>query len=542
MAVEFLPSHVRLTYRALRHKGFSTLVHAQDMATAQVADRRLVNGEEEFVKWAQTWNGRANCFVGRNPRVSGDISTLAGITAFTTDVDPIRPKGTAASLDQLAKAVTVGKAISRAYPGGSVFESGNGCQLLHTWPLFIPESLPAFREQCRAYKDEIVRRFTVAGMEIDHIYEPERLVKIPGTLSTKGDRALWRVARFLDDEDTFKDGSSVLRAILSQGVSQAPLAAPTAEELGVKSKSEAQFAMATFLKAKGYKAEQALATLRNSPYGKANRDDDNVRIVQKVFSGQATVTNGRVVEKTVETFSFREALEKGEKEALERGGKPEMPTGFRTLDELLWSLRRGNILTVGARPGVGKTLFALRVSLNVARLGKKVLFFSTEMPVSEIAERLKVMGAGLDDPIQLCDLASPTVEAVRAGVEKHAPDLLVLDFIQHTGDGTSDSRYQELSKFVRDFHNVAREHNCTALVLSQLSRVAASGEPQMHHLKECGTIEEESSAVLLLHRLVDDPTADEVPLLCKLDKWRHGKRGKFNMLLKLNTMEFQEQL
>ena len=542
MAQEFLEHHVRLAYRTLRHKGYATLCHAQNMQTAQVADRRLVTNENDLVTWAKSWNGRANIFLGRNPRVLGDDKTLAGVTAWSLDIDPIRAKGTASSLDQVAKAVAVGKAYARAYPGGSVFASGNGCQVLHTFPIYIPQSLAAFREQCRQFKDSCIKQFTVPGIEIDHVHEAERLMKLPGTLSTKGDRALWRVARFLDDEDTFKDGSSVLRAILSQGVSQAPLAAPTAEELGVKSKSEAQFAMAAFLKAKGYKAEQVLAALRNSPYGKANRDDDNVRIVQKVFSGQATVTNGQVVEKTVETFSFREALEKGEKEALERGGKPEMPTGFRTLDELLWSLRRGNILTVGARPGVGKTLFALRVSLNVARLGKKVLFFSTEMPVSEIAERLKVMGAGLDDPIQLCDLASPTVEAVRAGVEKHAPDLLVLDFIQHTGDGTSDSRYQELSKFVRDFHNVAREHNCTALVLSQLSRVAASEEPQMHHLKECGTIEEESSAVLLLHRLVDDPTADEVPLLCKLDKWRHGKRGRFNMLLRLNTMEFIEQL
>lgn len=542
MSQEFLASHVRLTYRALRHAGYITQLHCLDTNSGATLNRDTVTSMSSFVDWAAAWNGKGNCFVGRNPRKVGCTTELAGITSFTIDIDPVRPKNTASTDAQLGLALSLGRRISKTYAGAATFISGNGCQLLYTWPLFSPADLAEFNVKSKSFKDAVVRDFKAAGVDIDHVHNPNGLIKIPGTLSTKGDRALWRVARFLDDEDTFKDGSSVLRAILSQGVSQAPLAAPTAEELGVKSKSEAQFAMATFLKAKGYKAEQALATLRNSPYGKANRDDDNVRIVQKVFSGQATVTNGQVVEKTVETFSFREALEKGEKEALERGGKPEMPTGFRTLDELLWSLRRGNILTVGARPGVGKTLFALRVSLNVARLGKKVLFFSTEMPVSEIAERLKVMGAGLDDPIQLCDLASPTVEAVRAGVEKHAPDLLVLDFIQHTGDGTSDSRYQELSRFVRDFHNVAREHNCTALVLSQLSRVAASEEPQMHHLKECGTIEEESSAVLLLHRLVDDPTADEVPLLCKLDKWRHGKRGRFNMLLRLNTMEFIEQL
>ena len=132
MDKRFLPAHVRLMYRALRHKGNSTLVHAQDMATAKVADRRLVNGEEEFVEWASRWNGKANCFVGRNPRVSGDINALAGITSYTTDVDPIRPKGTASSSAQLASAVSVGRAIAKRFPGGAVFESGNGCQVLHT--------------------------------------------------------------------------------------------------------------------------------------------------------------------------------------------------------------------------------------------------------------------------------------------------------------------------------------------------------------------------------------------------------------------------
>lgn len=550
MAQEFLASHVRLMYRALRHRGHSTLVHAQDMSTAQVADRRLVNGEEEFVKWAQTWNGRANCFVGRNPRVNGDISTLAGITAFTTDVDPIRPKGTAASLDQLAKAVKVGKDIARAYPGGSVFESGNGCQVLHTWSLYIPESLPAFREQCRAYKDEIVRRFTVAGMEIDHIYEPERLVKIPGTLSTKGDRALWRVARFIDDEDTFKDGSSVLKAILGQGVAKpVTLAAPTAEELGVKSKSEAQFAMAAFLKAKGYKAEQVLAALRNSPYGKANRDDDNVRIVQKVFSGQATVTNGRVEEKQVQVYTLQGAMDEHRKRKAERSTQtaPELPLGFRALDGLLWGLRRGNVLTIGARTGVGKTALALNVASNVGRTGKRVLVFSTEMPVGEIVDRLVTIQGGHEAElspldIRVCDESSPDIAAVRVVCEEHRPDCIIFDYVQHTGDSTSDNRYRELSLFIRGFHDLMREFNCAGVLLSQLNRVAESEPPTLTSLSECGVLENESSAVILMHRLMDNPDAKEVPLMLNVAKNRHGARGTCTLLFKPEEMKFIEQL
>lgn len=552
MAQEFLESHVRLMYRALRHRGHSTLVHAQDMQTAQVADRRLVYGEEEFVRWAQAHNGRQNCFVGRNPRVTGDISTLAGITSFTTDVDPIRPKGTAASLGQLAQAVTVGKAIARAFPGGVVYESGNGCQVLHTWPIFVPESLPAFREQCRAYKDEIVRRFTVAGMEIDHIYEPERLVKIPGTLSTKGDRKDWRVARFLDDEDTFKDGSSVLRDILSRKVSPssvAGVAIPTAEDLGVKSKSEAQFAMAAFLKAKGYKAEQVLAALRNSPYGKANRDDDNVRIVQKVFSGQATVTNGRVEEKQVQVYTLQGAMDEHRKRKAERSTQtaPELPLGFRALDQLLWGLRRGNILTIGARTGVGKTALALNVASNVGRTGKRVLVFSTEMPVGEIVDRLVTIQGGHEAElspldIRVCDESSPDIAAVRVVCEEHKPDCVIFDYVQHTGDSTSDNRYRELSLFIRGFHDLMREFNCAGVLLSQLNRVAESEPPTLTSLSECGVLENESSAVILMHRLMDNPDAKEVPLMLNVAKNRHGARGTCTLLFKPEEMKFLEQL
>lgn len=549
MGSEFLESHVRLTYRALRHRGYATICHAQNMQTAQVADRRMVTSEDDLVTWAKSWNGKANVFVGRNPRVLGDDKTLAGITSWSLDLDPIRAKGTAASLVQVAKAVAAGKAYARVYPGGSVFASGNGCQVLHTFPIFVPTSLATFREQCRQFKDDCIKRFTAPGIEIDHVHEAERLMKLPGTLSTKGDRKDWRVARFLDDEDTFKDGSSVLRAILSQGVSQAPLAAPTAEELGVKSKSEAQFAMAAFLKAKGYKAEQVLAALRNSPYGKQNRDDDNVRIVQKVFSGQAQVQNGQVVEKQVQVYTLQGAMDEHRRRKAERATQtvPEMPLGFRALDQLLWGLRRGNVLTIGARTGVGKTALALNVACNIGRVGRRVLFFSTEMPVGEIVDRVVTIQGGHETElspldIRVCDDSSPNVESVRIACEQHKPDCVVFDYVQHTGDSTSDNRYRELSLFIRGFHDTMREFNCAGVLLSQLNRVAESEPPTLTSLSECGVLENESSAVILMHRLMDNPDAKEVPLMLNVAKNRHGARGTCTLLFKPEEMRFIEQL
>jgi hypothetical protein len=546
VGTEFLASHVRLTYRALRHSGFSTLVHCQDVSAGRVLDRRLVNDEEAFLQWAQAWNGKGNCFVGRNPRRLGSLTEVAGITAFSTDIDPIRPKGSAATLVQVRSAVVLGRKLAASYPGGALFESGNGCQLLHTWPLV--DAGTAFVEKSKAFKDLLVRQFRSEGLEIDHVHEPERLMKVPGTLSTKGDRKDWRVARFLDEDEVLRDGSSVLKAILSQEVSSTPSVAgvvmPTAEQMGVKSKSEAQYHMALFLKSKGMGAAQVLAAMRASPYGKAGRDDDNVRIVQKVFAGVATVQGGQVVEKEVKVYTFQEAKDEAARRKAERGdGKaPELPLGIKGLDAILWSLRRGNMATIGARTGVGKTALALHITKTVAELGRRVLFFSTEMPVDEIAERLGIAGATPKCDIRVCDLSSPSVETVQAAIGDSKPDLLVLDFIQHTAGGGGDSRNRELSEFVRKFHDLLREHDCAGLVLSQLNRVAATERPELHHLKDCGVVEEESSAVLLMQRLDNNPDLKEIPILVDVAKNRHGARGSVTMLFQPEKMTFKEVL
>lgn len=548
MGTEFLASHVRLTYRALRHSGFSTLVHCQDVAAGRVLDRRGVNDEEAFLQWAQAWNGKGNCFVGRNPRSRGSLTELAGITAFSTDIDPVRPKGTASTAEQVKFAVSLGRKIAAAYPGGALFESGNGCQLLHTWGLHRPGSMADFSQKSKAYKDLLVKTFQAPGLEIDHVHEAERLMKIPGTLSTKGDRKDWRVARFLDEDDVLRDGSSVLKAILAQEVSStssvAGVVMPTAEQMGVKSKSEAQYHMALFLKSKGMGAEQVLAAMRASPYGKAGRDDDNVRIVQKVFAGLATVQGGQVVEKEIKVYTFQEAIHETERRRAERGdGKsPELPLGVGTLDKLLWGLRRGNMATIGARTGVGKTALALRITKSVAEAGKKVLFFSTEMPVDEITERLHTAGVASTCDIRICDLSAPSIEVIRSAIGSSPPDLLVLDFLQHTAGGGSDNRYQELSKFTRDLHDVFREFNCAGLVLSQLNRVAATEEPQLHHMKECGTIEEESSAVVMLQRLDNNPDLVDIPVKAFVRKNRHGAVGSATLIFHPLQMSFQEVL
>ena len=64
------------------------------------------------------------------------------------------------------------------------------------------------------------------------------------------------------------------------------------------------------------------------------------------------------------------------------------PTGFTDVDKLFWGLRGGDLLILAARPGVGKTSFALNVATNAAKAGAAVALFSLEMGANQLVQRI----------------------------------------------------------------------------------------------------------------------------------------------------------
>ena len=63
-------------------------------------------------------------------------------------------------------------------------------------------------------------------------------------------------------------------------------------------------------------------------------------------------------------------------------------TGFPKLDSVLKGFEGGQLIIVGARPGVGKSAFLLDIAESAARAGHETLFVSLEMSASELTERL----------------------------------------------------------------------------------------------------------------------------------------------------------
>ena len=239
-----------------------------------------------------------------------------------------------------------------------------------------------------------------------------------------------------------------------------------------------------------------------------------------------------------------------------KGSSCNLPTGFTEVDKLTDGFKRQELSIIGARTSIGKTTFLINASLSLAKCGKSVLYFSTEMDFTDIFDRLVCVSQGttlrniktgavelkpMPLSIKVCDTSQPSLEDIRKAVDEVKPDVVILDHLQHVI--TSDARYFELSKFVRGLKDIARQFNVAVVCSSQLNRAADTPDyrsgmvqpPSLRHFKECSTIEDECSVGILLYysQVVDN---DTVILAAKIDKNRHGACGIVN--LKFNKPTF----
>jgi replicative DNA helicase len=245
---------------------------------------------------------------------------------------------------------------------------------------------------------------------------------------------------------------------------------------------------------------------------------------------------------------------------------PFLPTGFRALDSAVGPvLGPGRLVTLAARPGVGKTAFALQLASHVAKTDP-VLYWCGEMSETELYGRLVCSAAR----IPLSMVQNPVLSGIdsdrrRVGMRKVAdlrlavstgagmsvakldamvrsatlkgrkPALLVADYLQRMKASGSRSREEEVGSIARDLKELAKEHDLCVLALAQMNREyekRAGGKPKMSDLRESGQIEQESDAILFPGR---DTSAEESgdgdrlgwPRHAELHiaKHRHGQAG-----------------
>ena len=213
-------------------------------------------------------------------------------------------------------------------------------------------------------------------------------------------------------------------------------------------------------------------------------------------------------------------------------------TGYPGIDARLQGLRAGQMIVIGARPGVGKTSFALNLAVNAAAKGASVAFFSLEMSKEEIGQRLlssyariplsTIRARRIDDDnlwqplfdatselsqldIMIDDTPGTTVTEVRAKARRmlHGKKngVVILDYLQlvspPSGRVRADSRATEVSEMSRGIKIMAKDLGVPVVALSQLSRQVESRtgkRPQLSDLRESGSIEQDADIVILLDR------------------------------------------
>ena len=207
-------------------------------------------------------------------------------------------------------------------------------------------------------------------------------------------------------------------------------------------------------------------------------------------------------------------------------------TGIGDLDRVITGLNRSDLILLAARPGMGKTSFALNIARNVSVIGKKtVAFFSLEMTKEQLASRLlssealvggtklrtgrlsadewkRLIGAGdilKNASMYLDDTPGITVPEMKAKLRRLKKiDLVVIDYLQLMSTGRRDgNRVQEISELTRNLKILAKEINVPVICLSQLSRASEQRQdhrPQLSDLRDSGSIEQDADIVLFLYR------------------------------------------
>lgn len=227
-------------------------------------------------------------------------------------------------------------------------------------------------------------------------------------------------------------------------------------------------------------------------------------------------------------------------------------TGFPLLDSKLKGFEAGQLVIIGARPGVGKSAFLLDIAESAARAGNETLFVSLEMSAAELTERLlaRRSAATMDQlidrdvesnwdsiaaasthlerlPLHFWDKPAATVSKIRgAAATIQNLRLIVIDYLGlMQADRRADSRNLELGQISRDLKNLASELQIPIVAAAQLNRgVSDTERPTLLSLRDSGELEQNGSKVLFLWRINEIGTVG-----VSVAKNRRGRQGVVQM-------------
>ncbi len=278
---------------------------------------------------------------------------------------------------------------------------------------------------------------------------------------------------------------------------------------------------------------------------------------QRIFDVTERRVSGHAVEIRNAVAHLAKQLETGD-----YGACTGLSTGFTQLDEYTSGFQPGELIIVAGRPSMGKTALGLTIAQYAALHDRKpALFFSMEMSVEQLAQRLLCSHSGVysgklrrrmlseEDKRQLLDACADFKEAplwiddtpgmtamelrskARRLKQKHDIQVIFVDYLQLMYIPRAENRQVEIATISRGLKGLARELNIPVVALAQLNRMPegrSDKRPLMSDLRESGAIEQDADVVILIHRQeYYKPEDESVKNLAELviAKQRNGPTG-----------------
>ncbi|OUV75855.1 MAG: replicative DNA helicase [Flavobacteriales bacterium TMED123] len=244
-----------------------------------------------------------------------------------------------------------------------------------------------------------------------------------------------------------------------------------------------------------------------------------------------------------------------------KDGLSGVPSGFSKLDRVTSGWQKSDLVIVAARPGMGKTAFALTMCRNIAiNHNTPIGIFSLEMSSDQLVNRLisseseipseKLRKGNLQEyefvqlhekikdlaeaPIYIDDTPGLSVFELRAKarrlVKNHGVKIIIVDYLQlmTAGGNKNGNREQEISTISRSLKGIAKELKIPVIALSQVnrgveSRTSTSKRPILADLRESGAIEQDADIVTFIYR----------PEYYKIYEWENSddSRGQAEIII-----------
>jgi replicative DNA helicase len=261
---------------------------------------------------------------------------------------------------------------------------------------------------------------------------------------------------------------------------------------------------------------------------------DSIKMVEKLFQRKSTITG--------------------------------VPSGFKEFDAKTAGFQAADLIIIAARPGMGKTAFALNIASHAAYSDYGVAIFSLEMNKEQLAMRLLCSDARVDSsrvrtgylserdfpklasaagrladmPIYIDDTPAISILELRAKVRRFARDrgkklgLVILDYLQlMRGTGMAQNREQEISEISRSLKALAKEINVPVIAISQLNRRVEERNdktPMLSDLRESGAIEQDADVIAFISReSAYNPKSVDKTTTITIAKQRNGPTGEIKL-------------